>query len=214
MRKLKTLLILLLTLGLAALLSTAALADDAMGGTYGENLSWTLEEGVLTISGVGEMVNGDNYTVVSSSDIVATSSDDIPWYSQRESIAAVVIENGVTTIGSGAFQNCSSLTSVTVPSSIIYIGNAAFYGCSSLTSLTIPDSVTFMGSGVFAGCSSLTNVAIPNSVTSIGEYVFYGCSSLTSVSIPDSVTSIDSSAFMECSSLTSVTIPDSVTSIG
>ncbi|MCC8156119.1 MAG: hypothetical protein LIO54_02405 [Oscillospiraceae bacterium] len=42
MQKLKTMLVLLLTLGLAVLLSTAALADDATSGTCGDNVTWSL----------------------------------------------------------------------------------------------------------------------------------------------------------------------------
>ncbi len=59
MRKFKTLLMLLFTLGLAVLLSTAALADDAASGTCGDNLAWVLDRdtGVLTISGTGEMTD-------------------------------------------------------------------------------------------------------------------------------------------------------------
>ncbi len=59
MRKFKTALILLLTLGLAALFSTAALADDdnIQSGSSGEHAIWTLDTdtGVLTISGTGEI---------------------------------------------------------------------------------------------------------------------------------------------------------------
>ena len=53
----------------------------------------------------------------------------------------LVIPNGVTSIGVGAFMGCSSLTSVTIPNSVTSIGHNAFYGCTSLTSNTIPDSV-------------------------------------------------------------------------
>ena len=124
------------------------------------------------------------------------------------------IPNSVTSIGSYAFSDCSSLTSVTIPNSVTRIGSSAFSYCSSLTSVTIPNSVTSIGDYAFSSCSSLTSVTIPNSVTGICEYAFYGCSSLTSITIPNSVTSIGSHAFSDCSSLTSVTIPNSVTSIG
>ena len=120
----------------------------------------------------------------------------------------------VTSIGSFAFSNSSSLTSVIIPNSVTSIGNSAFYGCSNLTSVTIPNSMTNIGEYAFSGCSSLTNVTIPNSVTSIGNSAFSGFSGLTSVTIPNSVTSIGSCAFQDCKGLTNVIIGDSVTSIG
>ncbi len=94
-----------------------------------------------------------------------------------------VIPNSVTSIGGGAFYNCSGLTAVTIPNSVTNIGNNAFCGCTGLTEVTIPNSVTSIGNYAFYNCSGLTEVTIPNSVTSIGDYAFYNCSGLTSVKV-------------------------------
>ncbi len=167
----------------------ASISLYAQSGTCGPNLTWTLQNGVLTISGSGNM---NDY-----------SWNGAPWYSYRESISSVIIGNSVTSIGRSAFYDCSGLTSITIPNSVTSIGSEAFYDCSGLTSITIPNSVINIGEGAFRDCSALTSVTIPNSVTSIGNYAFLGCSALTSVTIPNSVTSIGEDAFYRCSALTS-----------
>lgn len=188
----------------AVLLSGTALAADADivdSGTYGRNLTWTLDsEGTLTISGQGKMPDSYYYS--------------LPWYSKMDSIKTVCIDSGVTSIGNDALYGCTGLTSITIPDSVTSIGSAVFNKCSKLKSIEIPNSVTSIGNGAFNGCTSLTSITIPNSMTSIGSHVFAGCTGLTSVTIPDSVTSIGDGAFYGCTGLTSVTIPDSVTSIG
>ena len=191
----KQLYLLLITL----LVSLSAYAEKS--GTCGANLQWKLtDEGVLTITGTGEMQDWNR-------------SKPSPWHADK-SVKQVIIGNGVTTIGSSAFSDCDSLTSVTIPNSVTTIGSGAFEFCFSLTSLTIPNSVTTIGSGAFFSCFSLTSVTIPNSVTTIGSSAFAGCFSLTSVTIGNSVTTIGHGAFYGCSSLTSVTIGNSVTEIG
>ena len=87
----------------------------------------------------------------------------------------------VTSIGNGAFIDCSGLTSITIPSSVTSIGENAFSGCSGLTSITIPSSVTSIEEGTFYFCSGLTSITIPSSVTSIGGHAFRKCTSLASV---------------------------------
>ena len=169
-------------------------------GACGDNLTWTLDdEGTLKISGTGDMWDWNG---------------SAPWYSDRENIKTVIIQNGVTSIGGYAFRDCIGLTSINIPNRVTSIGRSAFQGCESLTSVNIPNSVTSIGMWAFLDCTSLTSVNIPNSVTSIDKYVFYRCERLTSINIPNSVTSIGDGAFMHCKKLTSVTIPNSVTYIG
>lgn len=170
-----------------------ASAEEISSGTCGENLSWTLsDEGVLTIFGSGEITS---------------------WRGERSKVLSIVIEDGVTTIGDSAFNNCSNLTSVSIPDTVTAIGDSAFVHCSSLTNVSIPNSVTTIGTSTFNNCSSLTNVNIPDSVITIGRGAFFNCSSLTNVSIPNSVTSIGDYAFNNCSNLTTVSISNSVTTI-
>lgn len=221
---------------LSAICTLTTFAVD-YSGTCGTNLTWELTDGVLTISGTGDM---ENYS----------TSGTTPWYSYRSSISEVLIADGVTNIGKAAFLNCDNLASVVIPNSITSIGEYAFRYCHSLTSVEIPNSVISIGYRAFNECTSLesvnisdisawckimfgadanplyyahnlylngilvTDLVIPNSVVSIGYAAFWGCSSLASVTIPNSVTSIGNSAFGGCIGLTSVEIPNSVTSIG
>ena len=110
-------------------------------------------------------------------------------------------EYSVTSIGDGAFRDCSSLTSVSIPNSVTSIGASTFAGCSSLTSISIGNSVNLIGNSAFSSCSSLTSITIPNSVTSIEGFAFAGCSSLTSISIGNGVTSIGTHVFDWCPAL-------------
>lgn len=133
------------------------------------------------------------------------SNGTLVKFNNVNNVSEVTIPDRVTSIGDGAFFDCTELTSVTLGNSVTSIENAAFYGCSGLTSITIPDRVKSIGGHAFSHCSSLASITIPDSVTSIGDHAFYECYDLTSVTIPDSVTNISDDAFAYCSSLTSIT---------
>lgn len=152
-------------------------------GTCGENASWKLEGGTLTISGTGEMKNYSDNTYG-------------PWYESRSSITEVVIEDGITSIGNYAFYGCSNLSSVTIPDSVTSIGGFAFEDC-GLTSVTIPNSVTSIESYTFCNCYRLKNVSVPDSVTVIGNSAFSYCRNLSRIMISDSVVSIATNAFYD-----------------
>ena len=177
------------------------------GGTCGENVTWTFDEGsgTLTISGSGPMEDMDWETPYDST--------NAPWNNIKDEIKSVVIQEGVTGIGACAFGACKSLESVIIPSSVTEIGAHAFFGCSSLTSVAIPSSVTEIRMQAFYKCSSLTDVKLSDSLTMIDDGVFFGCANLKEIRIPEGVTTIWLEAFYGCSSLTEVVIPASVTVI-
>jgi uncharacterized repeat protein (TIGR02543 family) len=114
------------------------------------------------------------------------------------------LDKAVTSIGTSAFQGCSSLTSITIPSSVTYIGRLAFHDCISLTSITFEtgSQLTTIGPSAFYFCLSLTSITIPLSVTYISYDAFRDCCSLTSITIPSNVITIRSGAFWRCDSLT------------
>ena len=85
---------------------------------------------------------------------------------------AVVIPDGVTSIGDFAFQNCESLTAVKIADSVTSIGNFAFWGCGALASVYIPDGVTSIGDGAFQACDALTTIDLPESVMHLGRCAF------------------------------------------
>ena len=186
---LSVILTLLMLLTAIPRISSAAIAVHS--GTCGENLTWELEsDGVLTISGIGAMAT------------------DVPWNEYRDSIEKIIINDGVTSIGSEAFYYCTSLTQITIPESVTSIGSFAFYGCKSLTQITIPEGVTYINSHTFYYCTSLAQITIPESMTFIGNCAFYGCKSLPQITIPESVTYISKNAFYGCTSLTGIVVEE------
>ena len=197
MKKLLYVLVCLVVVGLCI----PALCSANASGTCGTNVNWTYNsaEGLLTISGSGKM---SDYT-----------SSSAPWFSYRDGIKKAVISNGVTSIGSYAFYNCTGLTSVTISYSVTSIGSYAFYGCTGLTSITIPASVTSIDDYAFENCNNITSIGIHGANFSIVKNRI-SFLKLENVTILDGTTELPSSAFYNCRDLTSITIPGSVTSIG
>ena len=172
----------------------ASAASSGNCGDNGSNVTWSLDDnGTLTISGSGKIED-------------CRSDIDQPWYSNRSDITSVVIEPGVTSIGSQAFYECSNLTSITIPSGLTSIGEQAFGNCTGLTSITIPSGFISIGDYAFWNCTGLTSITIQNGVTSIGTGAFWNCTGLTSITIPSSVTSIGVNVFYNCTGLTDITV--------
>ena len=183
-------------------------------GKCGDNVTYSLDTstGVLTISGTGDMYN-------------YAGTDDYPDY-HNFYVKSVIIETGVTSIGSFAFGDCTSLKSVMIPNSVTSIEAMAFDYCTSLKNVTIPGSVRSIERYAFCQCSSLLSIEVLknnlnySSVNGVlfnkdkSKLITYPAGKTNNTyEIPNSVTSIGLAAFLYCSSLASITISDSITNI-
>lgn len=190
--------ILLVLLTALTLLPLGALADDS--NKCGENLTWEFADGILTISGTGDMYDY-------SEDYLA------PWNEHCLEITNVTISGGVTSIGSYAFCYCS-VKSITLPFGLKHIGISAFFYCPNIQQIKIPDSVEYIDPYAFSCCKGLHTVQLPASLTLISEELFAECDNLRNLSIPDTVTEIGANAFSKCTEFSLTGLPSSIKSIG
>ncbi|MDO4649993.1 MAG: fibronectin type III domain-containing protein [Eubacteriales bacterium] len=179
-------------------------ADDSpviKSGTCGEYLNWTLtESGTLRITGQGAMIDWE-------------SADDVVWKENSESVSSIIIEKGVTSIGSWAFFDCKNVKSVSIPDSVTRIGEHSFCLCTNMEQITIPNSVQIIENSAFKDCYKLKNVTIPGSVKSVEKYAFENCYDLESIVISEGVRQIGRQAFCRSKSLKSVVLPSGLESI-
>ena len=177
-------------------------ADITASGTCGENATWDLyADHTLIIRGSGEMTN-------------YSTSVPAPWNEYKDSIYSVIIEEGITSVGSYSFYYYDEVLNVSLPDTLKTIYAYAFNGCIELTNVDLPDSITMLGACAFGSCTNLVSINIPSDIETIGGYAFSGCGKLSiDLIFPDSILDICEGAFNGCSSITKVVIPSSLTSI-
>lgn len=176
--------------------------------------------------GVGAFQNSGVTSVYVRSDLTYTST-----YSGCKKLKNVTFSSNLTSISSGAFEDCYALTdvdmskntkitnisthafdgcksleNVMLPPNLITISDFAFFGCSSLKTINLPANLNTIGNYAFQNCKLLSNVEFPQGLTSIGESAFYGCSSIKELLFYPSLESISSCAFANCTSLDKVVV--------
>ena len=132
----------------------------------GENLTYKYNNGVLTISGTGEMWD--------------FSENSLPKYSEKE-IRTIVLDSNITSIGSYAFYNCNVLETIEISDNIVDIKDYAFANCSSLRYMELPDGLKKIKPYLFANCTKLQSVKIPRGISFIAVNAFSGCDSLRKI---------------------------------
>lgn len=142
------------------------------------------QNAVITVKGEGEM---EDYSE-------NMYGSNVPWryYSEWNyliigNVSKIVIEEGVTHVGSYSFKDFVKAKEVILPQSLESIGGSAF-SYSGIESIHIPDSVKVIGLGAFSNCPNLYDVIIGSSVERIDPIAFNRCPSLKSLVLPESLT--------------------------
>ena len=135
-------------------------------------------------------------------------------FSAFNNISNVVFPSCLTHIGNDAFSWCDGLVSISMPEKLIHIGNSAFYHCESLSAVTLPNGITHIGDEAFCSCVKLSNINFPNSILHIGLEAFCFCYNLTSVILSNSMKNVSEKLFYDCENLETVVFADNVKTIG
>ena len=185
-----------------------SLTVSEYGGECGSRATWRLtDDGVLTISGKDGIYEYGWY-----------GEDDVyhpaPWAEEgMPAVKKLVVNSGITYIGSSTFEGLDQLTSVSLPDTMEYIGWGAFSDCASLTSIVVPEGIKVLYANTFARCTSLRSVKLPSTLEWINDCIFSGCTSLQDIVLPEGIDYIPWRMFDGCTSLRSVTIPSSIMSV-
>lgn len=206
---------------------------SATQGTFGDNITWKFEDGILTISGSGALEVADPY----------------PWGNYKKDTTTLIVESGITSISSGAFSGFGVLASVSLPDTVTSIGEKAFSACKWLKSVYLGAGISSISKSAFKECKELEaftvspdnpyfttdngfiysksptelivgpqgyqgRLTILPGTTKINHNACDGCAGITEVIFPDSVTAIEEYAFDDCSGIRSVSLSNSLRTIG
>ena len=140
--------------------------------TIGADNDWSYDDNVMEYSdSISFVIDNDGNAVISGNgSFEGTVMTE--FSSHKDEVKTITIEDGITSIGVGAFFNFSNLESVTIADSVTEIGRCAFMRCTNLKSVKLPSGLTVMNTYLFASDSKLISVSIPKSVNAILDYVF------------------------------------------
>ena len=97
-------------------------------------------------------------------------------FSGERNIVNVTIPDTVTSIGQGAFGNCSKLALTSLPPKLVSIGSSAFYYCFKIAFTELPASVKTVGLQAFT-YSGISTLTIKGPIT-FSQQAFSSCTSL------------------------------------
>ncbi len=175
------------------------IVDSGYCGYNGDNVMWTLDSaGVMTLKGAGK------------------TKDYSYQYSpfRNKSVKSVVIQSGVTSVGTYLFDNCDNIISVELPETVETIDEGAFDSCNSLSTIKLPSKLESIGKYAFYDCDALEEVSFPSTLISIDYCAFRYCTKLKSINLPSGFSQIDEEAFYGCTSIKSIYLPSDITQIG
>ena len=131
-------------------------------------------------------------------------------------IEEIIFEDGnkIATIGTDAFQGCSSLKSIELPATITSVPMNLCLGCSQLNSVTFLGEVTSIQQSAFNGCAALQNFTFPATLKTIAASAFYNSGLTGVIELPEGVTSVGANAFAGANAITGIKLPSTLATIG
>ena len=198
-------------------------ADVPASGICGENITWEIEDGVLTLTGSGATY--DYQEGARHWDRTLTAD-----------VEKVVIEEGITRIGNycfNEFETANYVVKVELPETLVSIGEWAFYNSPDIKIDSLPDSLEYIGERAFNntritkamfppkmdwlpdGCYANTRIEeieIPERIRKIGDGCFAACFELRSCIFPDTDIEIGSACFAGCNHLR-IRLPNTMTAL-
>ncbi|MBR5459464.1 MAG: leucine-rich repeat protein, partial [Clostridia bacterium] len=141
---------------LLLIVSISAVATD-INGTCDNGISWSVSDGTLTVSGEGEVPN-------------YTRSDTAPWTQYRNEITSIVVEDGITSLGSYCFFSLNNATSISIADSVKYLGLQFIRGTAIEEVSTNAETVVI---NAFGRADSLKTVRLTESFKNPLGNIFY-----------------------------------------
>ncbi len=93
-----------------------------------------------------------------------------PWQQSSSTLKEIVLEDGITRIGSNAFRELH-ITSIVIPDSVRSLGNHTFYLCNELADLTVPITLDTVFSNIYPAfdqCNAISKVRFTAGDNGIG----------------------------------------------
>ena len=195
-----------------------------VAGYCGDNVIWAIDrDRQLTLVGEG-----------ATDDLREANSVESfwPWKYWLDGIDTVVVEEGITTIGTALFYEMNDITAVFLPDSVTVIKSSAIGGCdslkevylgdglkrieeyafqnSNLESIDLPEGLEYIGDSAFSR-ANLKTLVIPDSVTEIGWSAFASVYTLEEVTLGTGLEKMEHAVFQHCSNLRKATLPEGMT---
>jgi len=167
---------------LGYLVISLPLSAGTLSGSCGDNATWTLENHTLRISGTGKTTDFGN-----PNSIYASFPE---WYDYRDDIKHVIVEEGITSLGSFSFFEYPALEKASLPEGLTRLGNLTFSGCVNLDEVNLP--------------STLQTIGDPLINYSSNGFTFFNCQKLHHITLPENLKNISGGSFNDCNMLTDI----------
>ena len=204
--------------------------DDEIVSGQSDNLSWTLSDNVLTVSGMGA---------------IFSEKDSLPdWMAYSDEIEEIIIEEGITSAGYRSFAELPNLESITFPSTFEQLGTEALFNDMQLSEIDGLENIHYFDFRCLSNTNYIhehpfiihddtlyyaegTDLTVPDGVKTIAPFAFGNLTAYETTSqkpfteipyydiiLPEGLETIEKYAFAFSSRLCHINIPDSVQTIG